>query len=59
MQKTDVNNNTTALAIFFLATAVMLIGGLAVIPALQEPAEAKCVLFKKNGDLCKPKKDLT
>lgn len=40
MEKTDVNNNTV-LAIFFLATAVMLIGGLAVIPAFEE-AEAKC-----------------
>jgi hypothetical protein len=53
VQKTDVNN--TALAIFFLAIAVMLIGGLAVIPALEE-AEAACELFKKNGDPCKPKK---
>lgn len=34
MEKTDVNN--TALTIFFLAAAVMLIGGLAVTPALQE-----------------------
>ena len=30
MQKTDVNN--TALAIFFIATAVVVIGGLVVIP---------------------------
>jgi hypothetical protein len=33
MQKNSIN---TALMVFFLATAVMLIGGLAVIPALQE-----------------------
>jgi hypothetical protein len=37
MEKTNVN---TALAIFFLATAVMLIGGLAVIPVIEE-AQAK------------------
>jgi hypothetical protein len=36
MQKTDVN---TVLALIFLASAVMLIGGLAVIPAFEE-AEA-------------------
>jgi hypothetical protein len=34
---------------------MMLIGGLVVIPALEEPAEAKCEGFKKNGDPCKPK----
>lgn len=33
MEKIDVN---TALAIFFVATAVMIIGGLALIPALEE-----------------------
>jgi hypothetical protein len=53
MQKTDAN---TVLALIFLATAVMLIGGLAVIPALEEPAEARCELFKKNGDPCKDHK---
>ena len=52
MQKTDANN--TVLALIFLATAVMLIGGLAVIPAFEE-AEAKCEGFKKNGDACKDK----
>jgi hypothetical protein len=36
MEKTNVN---TALAIFFLATAVMLIGGLAVIPVIEEAQE--------------------
>jgi hypothetical protein len=48
---------TTVLGIAFLAIAVMLIGGLVVIPALpQQDAEAKCEGFKNNGDPCKPKK---
>ena len=38
MQKTDVN--TTALAIFFVATTVMLIGGLAVTVVSQQAAFA-------------------
>jgi hypothetical protein len=47
MQKTDVN---TVLTIFFVATAVMLIGGLAVIPAFEE-VEAVC----KDKDKVKDK----
>ena len=35
----------------------MLFGGLVVIPAFEEPAEARCEGFKKNGDPCKDKKD--
>ena len=39
MEKTNANN--TALAIFFIATAVMLIGGLAVIPLTTTAMTAK------------------
>ena len=48
-------NNNTMMAILLLASVMMLVGGLVVIPALEEPAEAKCVITKKNGKLCKPK----
>ena len=44
----------TALAIFFVAFAVVVIGGLVVIPAFEE-AEAACEGFKNNGDPCKDK----
>jgi hypothetical protein len=47
--------NNTTMAILLLASVMMLVGGLVVIPALEEPAEAS-EGFKKNGDLCKPKK---
>jgi hypothetical protein len=49
---------TSVWAFIFLATAVMLIGGLAVVPALiVEEAEAKCDNgVKENGKECKPKK---
>jgi hypothetical protein len=47
MQKTKTN---TALAIFFVATAVVLVGGLAVIPAaFEQKADAK-VNTKVDGD---------
>ena len=48
-----INNNM--MAILLLASVMMLVGGLVVIPALEEPAEAKCVGFKKNGKPCNPK----
>lgn len=38
MQKTDVNN--TALAIVFLASAIVLVGGLVLVPLIEE-AQAK------------------
>jgi hypothetical protein len=59
MSTSSINNNSanTAMAIVMIALAVMLIGGLAVIPALQQEVDARCELFKKNGDPCKPKKD--
>jgi hypothetical protein len=37
MQKTNVN---TALTIFFIATAVVLIGGLAIVPTIMQSASA-------------------
>jgi hypothetical protein len=40
MQKTDVNNNNTALAIVVIATAVVLIGGLAVTVPYSQTAAA-------------------
>jgi hypothetical protein len=46
----------TTMAILLIASVMMLVGGLMVIPALEE-AEARCEGFKKNGDPCKPKKD--
>jgi hypothetical protein len=52
------NTTTTPVwAFIFLATAVMLIGGLVVVPTLiVEEAEAKCDNgVKKNGKECKPK----
>ena len=39
----------------FLAMGVMLVTGLIAIPVIEE-ADARCEGFKKNGDLCKPKK---
>ena len=38
MQKTDANN--TAMAIFFVATAVVIIGGLALVPTMMQSASA-------------------
>lgn len=52
----DMARTTATMAILLIATAVVLIGGLAVIPALEEPAEAACEDFKKNGEPCKPQK---
>jgi hypothetical protein len=42
MEKTDVNNHTTSasLAIFLVATAVVMIGGLAVMPTTMQSASA-------------------
>ncbi len=40
----------------FVVLGVVLVTGLAVIPAVVEQADAKCDGFKKNGDPCKPKK---
>jgi hypothetical protein len=34
----------------------VLVTGLIAIPVIEE-ADAKCIGFKKNGDICKPKKD--
>lgn len=35
---------------------VVLVAGLVVVPAAVDEADAKCVGFKKNGDVCKEKK---
>jgi SNF family Na+-dependent transporter len=45
MEKTDVN---TALAIFFVAFAVVFIAGLVVIPALQEAEAANTISEQRN-----------
>jgi hypothetical protein len=45
VQKNDVN---TALAIFFLATAVVLIGGLIVIPVIEVAEAANATSESKN-----------
>jgi hypothetical protein len=39
-----------------IALAISLVGGLIVIPAMTDQADARCEGFKKNGDICKPKK---
>jgi hypothetical protein len=39
----------------FLVLGVVLVTGLIAIPVMEE-ADAKCVLFKNNGDPCKDKK---
>ena len=50
-------NETNILGIAILAFAMMLVGGLAVIPIVVDDADAKCSDgFKKNGDACKENK---
>ena len=61
MQKTNVN--TTALAIFFVATAVIVIGGLAVIPLTTTTAMAEKPKFwycarGATGIECEPTQEL-
>ncbi len=51
-------NSERMFFIFALVMAVALVGGLVIIPSIVEQVDAKCTDgFKKNGDLCKPKKD--
>jgi hypothetical protein len=38
-----------------IALAIALVGGLIIVPAIEQ-ADAKCIGFKNNGDVCKPKK---
>jgi hypothetical protein len=45
----------TIMFALFVAFGVVLVAGLVVVPVLEE-ADARCEGFKKNGDLCKPKK---
>ena len=44
------------LTALFMVLGAVLVTGLIAIPVIEE-ADAKCVLFKKNGDPCKPKKN--
>ena len=48
-------NQQTIMLALFLAMGVVLVTGLIAIPVIEE-ADARCEGFKKNGDLCKPKK---
>ena len=48
-------NQEIMLTALFIVFGVVLVTGLAVVPALEE-ADAACVGFKNNGDPCKPKK---
>jgi hypothetical protein len=50
-----VKNQEIMLTALFIVFGVVLVTGLAVVPALEE-ADAACVGFKNNGDPCKPKK---
>jgi hypothetical protein len=50
-------SETTIMLTITLALAIALVvGGLVVVPAIEQHADAKCVGFKKNGDVCKDKK---
>lgn len=40
----------------FIVFGVVIVAGLVVVPVLEE-VDAKCEGTKKNGDLCKPKKE--
>jgi hypothetical protein len=53
MSSTSINNT---MAILLLASVVTLVGGLMVIPALEEAEAKECIGFKKNGKPCKPGK---
>jgi hypothetical protein len=39
----------------FMVLGVVLVTGLIAVPVIEE-ADAKCIGFKKNGDICKDKK---
>jgi len=50
-------NSETLVFTFALLMAVVLVGGLMVVPPIIQQVDAKCTDgFKKNGDPCKPKK---
>jgi hypothetical protein len=44
----------TIMVALFVVLGVVLVTGLALMPAIEE-ADAKCEGFKKNGDPCKEK----
>ncbi len=46
-------------ALFAISFAVVLVGGLMVVPIVVDEAEAKCDGFKKNGDPLQGKEDKT
>jgi hypothetical protein len=48
-------NQQTIMLALFVALGVILVGGLVVVPVIEE-ADAKCLFLKNNGDPCKPKK---
>ena len=58
--KKEMNNkymkNQEIMLALFITLGIVLVAGLVVVPVLEE-ADARCEGFKKNGDLCKPKKN--